>query len=151
PFEEIKTTTVMAAARLEKKLDILKNKADEIRKSISGNLETTKNLYPDLKIESADSVTVNRPDPKIGSDPAFTNALFKLSNGQISEPIRTQRGYYIVQIRSITPFDQNSYQQEYAKIRDELIAQKKQTITQEWINDLKEKAEIVDNRDKFYR
>lgn len=151
PFEEIKTTTINAAAKLDKKLDILKNKADEIRKSINGNLETARNLFPDIKIEYADSVSVNKPDPKIGSDPSFTNALFKLTNGQVSDPIRTQRGYYIVQMKSITPFDQNTYQQEFPRISNELIAQKKQIITQEWIGDLKDKANIVDNRDKFYR
>jgi parvulin-like peptidyl-prolyl isomerase len=71
--------------------------------------------------------------------------------GQISDPIRTNKGYYIVQIKSITPFDQNKYQQEYETIKSGMLAQKKQTILQDWITELKENAVIVDNRDKFYR
>ena len=74
-----------------------------------------------------------------------------MQNGQISDPIRTNRGYFIVQMKSITHFDQAKFQQEFETIRNGIITQKKQTIVQDWITDLKETAEIVDNRDIFFR
>jgi hypothetical protein len=54
-------------------------------------------------------------------------------------------------MKSIVPFDQNKFQQDFETLRNTLITQKKQSITQEWITELKNKAVIVDNRDKFFR
>jgi hypothetical protein len=54
-------------------------------------------------------------------------------------------------MKNITPFDQAKFQQEYDKIKTSLITQKKQTIVQDWIAELKDKAVIVDNRDKLFR
>ena len=151
PFEEIKNTILLSAAKLDRKLDILKTRADEVRKSITDDLTSAKNNFSDINIQSADSITVSRPSPFIGNEPNFNNIVFKMNNGQISEPIRTQKGYYIVQMKYITPFDENAYQQAYTKIKSDIETQKKMSITQEWLAELKRNADIVDNRDKFYR
>lgn len=151
-FEEIKDNLITPRVKLEKKLDLLKNKAADIRSKITGNnIQTLKNIDPGLSLKSIDSFSVAKSNPQIGNDFDFSNAVFKLANGQLSDPIRTQKGYYIVQVRSITPFDQSKYNSQSDVIRTSLLTQRKQTIVQEWVNDLKEKAMIVDNRDKFYR
>lgn len=54
-------------------------------------------------------------------------------------------------MKNITPFNEEKYRAAADGIRTSLIAQKKQTIVQDWITELKETADIVDNRDKFYR
>jgi hypothetical protein len=36
-------------------------------------------------------------------------------------------------------------------IRTSMIDTKKQAITAQWISDLKDRADIVDNRDKYFR
>jgi parvulin-like peptidyl-prolyl isomerase len=151
PFDEIKATQLTLNVKLEKKLDLLKQTAYEIKGKISGNLSSIKDSDSAVKILSADSVSVSKPNPLIGSDFDFNSIVFKMQPGQISDPIKTNRGYYIVQMKTITSFDQNKYQQEYETIKSAMLNQKKQTILQEWITELKEKAVIVDNRDKFYR
>lgn len=148
PFDEVKTTIIPNLVKLEKKLDVLKQQAAGFK---GQSLSSLKASNPQLNIASVDSISVTKPAPAIGNDPDFNNAVFKLQNGQVSEPIRTNRGYYIVEVKSITPFDQNKYQQDFNTVRTQLINQKKQTIVQEWITDLKNKAKIVDNRDKFFR
>jgi foldase protein PrsA len=110
-----------------------------------------KGTDPGISIQSVDSFSVTRGTPQIGQDYDFDNELFKLSGGQLSDPIRTQKGYYLVQMKSVTPFDQSKYNSQSETIRTNLITQKKQTMMQDWITDLKERANIVDNRDKFYR
>ncbi len=117
----------------------------------SNDINTLKNINPQLTINRADTVTVSAPNPMIGADFDFSNIVFKLQNGQISDPIRTQRGYYIVQMRNILPVDQTKFQAEYQNIKTQLLNNKKQTIVQDWLADLKEKAVIVDNRDKMFR
>ncbi len=151
-FDDIKATTITQQVRLEKKLDILKQQAMDMKGKITNNdLMSLKNINPQLNIQTADSVTVSKPVPQIGADFDFYSALFKLQNGQISEPIRTQKGYYLVQVKNITPFDPEKFKTQADAIRTGLIQNRKQTILQEWLADLKEKAVIVDNRDKFFR
>jgi parvulin-like peptidyl-prolyl isomerase len=150
-FEEIKTTVLPPVVKIQKKLDLVKLQAQDLRSKVSGDLNSLKNTDPQLGILYADTVTISSPSPAIGSDFDFNNIVFKMQNGQVSEPIRTSRGYYIVQMKSISKFDQARFQQDYDNIRNAMITQKKQTIVQDWIAELKEKAEIVDNRDIFFR
>ncbi|MGH2575493.1 MAG: peptidylprolyl isomerase [Ignavibacteria bacterium] len=151
-YEEIKENVIKPRVLMEKKLEILKLKAQEFRNKITGNsLTSLKDKDPQLNILFADSVSVSKPNPSIGADFDFNNSVFKLQNGQISDPVKSQMGYYLVQMKSIIPFDQEKYKAEGEKIKTSLIAQKKQSIVQDWITELKEKSDIVDNRDKFYR
>jgi len=150
-FEEVKAL-VNTKVLLEKKLEILKAQAQDLKSKISGtDLNSLKAVNPSINIQSADSVSVSKPNPNIGTDFDFNSVVFKMTSGQISEPIRTQRGYYLVQIKSITAFDQAKFGQESDKIRIDLLNSKKQSAFQNWLSDLKDKAVIVDNRDKFGR
>ncbi len=150
-FEEIKGTQLLLSVKVEKKLDFLKQRAEELKGKITGNLSSINTLDTNIKVQSTDSVSVSKPNPLIGTDFDFNNTVFKIQAGQISDPIRTNRGYFIVHMKSITQFDQNKYQQDYEIIKSGILTQKKQTILQDWITELKDKAVIVDNRDKFYR
>lgn len=151
-YDEIKEKLLLPKVKIEKRLDLLKQRAGEMRSKISGNnLQSLKSVDPGISIQNVDSFSVTRGTPQIGQDYDFDNELFKLSSGQLSDPIRTQKGYYLVQVKSVTQFDQAKYNTQSETIRTNLITQKKQTMMQEWITDLKERANIVDNRDKFYR
>lgn len=150
-FEEIKTTVLPQAVRLQKKLDQLKFQAQDMKNKAGNDLNSLKNINPQILILTADTVSIAAPHPSVGNDFDFNNIVFKMQSGQISDPIRTNRGYFIVQMKSITPFDQAKFQQEFETIRNGIITQKKQTIVQDWITELKESAEIVDNRDIFFR
>ena len=151
-FEEVKTANIIPAVMLEKKLDMLKQQASDIRSKITANsLASLTSIYPNIKIQSADTMTMAVPIQSIGPDYDFFNVVYKMTAGQISEPIRTQRGYYIVQMKDITPFDQAKYNQESDKLRTDILNQKKQSFFQEWLADLKDKSVIIDNRDKFGR
>jgi parvulin-like peptidyl-prolyl isomerase len=151
-FEEIKQNTLLPLLKVEKKLDVLKQIAQDMKnKILGGDLNSLKQFDPGINVQKIDSFTVSKPSPTIGNDYDFTNELFKLQNGQISEPIRTKMGYYIVQMLSITPFDVNKFNAEKNGIRESMIATKKQAITSQWVSDLKERAKIVDNRDKFFK
>jgi parvulin-like peptidyl-prolyl isomerase len=151
-FEEIKENMLKPRVISEKKLDILKSKAVEMKGLIQNNdINSLKNVNQTVTILNADSMTVSKPNSNVGNEFEVVNAIFKLQNGQISDPLRSSKGYFIVSMNSITPFDQQKYLAEADKIRNELLTQKKQNIVQEWINELKQNAVIVDNRDKYYR
>lgn len=151
PFEEVKATQVANMVKLQKKLDMLKQQANDLKGKSGGNILSLKASNPQLNIQTADSISASKPAPMVGNDPDFNNTVFKLQAGQISEPIRTLKGYYLVQVKAIDQFDNNKYQQEYNTIRTQLVAQKKQTIVQDWLAEMKKNAKIVDNRDKYFR
>ncbi len=150
-FDELKVQQLPNLVKQEKKLDLIKQQAIELKSKISGDINSLKTIDPQIIIQKADTVSVAAPSQLIGADFDFANSVYKLQNGQISEPIRTVRGYYIVQMRNITTFDQAKFQTEYDQIKTSLVSQKKQTIVQDWLADLKEKAVIVDNRDLLFR
>jgi len=151
-FEELKVQQLPLLVKQDKKLEVLKNQAADLRSKISGNdINSLKNVNASINIQHADTVTVSAPSPVIGNDFDFANAVYKLTNGQLSDPIKTARGYYIVQMRNILPVDNAKLQTEFETIRNQLISSKKQTIVQDWLADMKEKAVIVDNRDKMFR
>ncbi len=150
-FDELKAQQLPGIVKQQKKLDALKQQAADIKSKISGDINSLKTVNPQLNIQRVDTVSVAVPSPLIGADFDFANVVYKLQNGQISEPIRTARGYYIVQMRTITPLDQKKFQDGYETIKTQLVNQKKQTIVQDWLTDLKEKSVIVDNRDKMFR
>lgn len=151
-YEDIRDKVLQPLVRAQKKLDIIKQRAADLRNKITGNnIQSLKATDPGIVIQSVDSFTVSKSTPQIGMDYDFDNAIFKLTNGQLSDPIRTTKGYYIVQMKNVTPFDEAKFNAQSDKIMNDLLTQKKQTALQQWVEDLKEKAVIIDNRDKYYR
>src|SRR5207247_11343607 len=82
-FDDIKATVLLQKVKNEKKLDILKQQALDMKSKIVNNdLMSLKNIITQLNIQTADTVTVSKPSQQIGADIDFYNALFKLHNGQ---------------------------------------------------------------------
>lgn len=61
------------------------------------------------------------------SVPAFADALFALAEGQVSEPVKTQFGYHIIQLEAIRPGTTRTFEDVRAELagqlRDELAAE----------------------------
>ena len=70
--------------------------------------------------------------------------------GELSEPIKGLRGYYVVKLIDKTPFDSTAYQAQAGILRNSLIQEKKSASLNAWLTGIKEQAEIVDNRYLFY-
>jgi len=151
-FNDIKDKLLLSKVTLQKKLDILKQKAENIKGKIAGNdLVSVTKIDPQLSVQSVDSFSVAVPKPQVTNDFRLINTVFKLKDGQISEPIRTDGGYYIVQMKNVSQFDESKFQAQRSAVMTSLIQEKKQSVAQEWLNELREKANIVDNRDKYFR
>ncbi len=74
-----------------------------------------------------------------------------LSLNQISEPFKGNRGSFIIRVTNKTKFDSTSYSLQKNTIRTTLLNQKKSSLSSQWIEQIKEEADIVDNRYQFYR
>jgi hypothetical protein len=150
-FDSIKTILIKPKVLMEKKYAILEQVTNDLISKIqNGDLNTLTAIYPNYIIETADSVSVSKPYAKIGTDYAFNNVVFNMISGELSKPIKGNNGYYIVKLKSITPFNQQDYMSKGSEIRNQLMQTKQQAVIQEWLANLQNKADIVDNRDRFF-
>ena len=70
---------------------------------------------------------------------------------EISKPFEGLRGYYIMKIVTKTAYDSTRYASEHNTLRDQILQEKKSRLISDWLTGLRAKADIVDNREKFYR
>jgi parvulin-like peptidyl-prolyl isomerase len=89
--------------------------------------------------------------PGVGRDPAFIGGISALKPGEISKPIEGQRGVYLIRLLSKSSFDSTAYNTQKDNLRTQLLSERRNRYFTEWSDQLKKAADIVDNRDLFYR
>jgi parvulin-like peptidyl-prolyl isomerase len=65
--------------------------------------------------------------------PAFEEAVFSLNKGELSEPVRTQYGYHLIQVTDISPEEQLSYDEVMENIKSTLLDLKQTQTWEEWL------------------
>lgn len=79
-------------------------------------------------------------------DPGLEEKIFALAEGELSEPIESQQGFYIVQVDEKIAAKEAKFDDEIAKqISEELKQRKLREKTPDWIEQLHKDADI-DNR-----
>jgi len=149
-FDSIKVTMIKPKLQMKKRFEVMLQTANELKGKIQGaDLNTVTAAFPQYKVEKADTISVSKPDAKMGIDYKVFNEIFKLKPGDISAPIKGDRGYYIVKINWVTPFNEQEYLARQADIRKQMIMTKQQSAVQEWMQNLQNSADIEDNRDRL--
>ncbi len=152
PFDDAKSAIRIPVLRV-KKLAKIKDKVDKF----SSSLNPSSDLLDAAK--QVPAVTAMRTGPftpvgavnGIGRDPKFIGEALALKPGEISKPFDGLRGYFIVKLITKTPFDSVRFAAERNTLRDQILQEKKSRTMNDWMTALREKADIVDNRHKFYR
>lgn len=152
PFEEVRQI-------VEQKL--VRSKADSLAFDKSGEIFAQINQGKSLK-EAAEENEVKFGEteefsrtgfiPQIGNPPELIGAAFSLTEpDQISPPVKTDQGAFIVQLISRTAVDDSLL----AAMQDSLsyvVLQKKQSQTyQDWFTEVKEQSDIKDYRSEYFR
>ena len=86
----------------------------------------------------------------MGSRNAFVGAAFRLSTGQTSEVVKTDRGAYILRVEERQSVDETGLGSAKGTLLQQVLSQKRQEVFAAWFTDLRENAEIVDYRHFFY-
>ena len=87
----------------------------------------------------------------VGRDYAFIGQVTSLKPGEMSKPFEGTRGFFIVKVLSKTAFDSTQYAGEKNTLRDQILQEKRNRMFSDWITALRDKADIEDNREKFFR
>ena len=103
-------------------------------------------------IRFAESKPFSRDDfvQGVGRRNAFTGAAFRLEPGAASGVVATDRGAYVLQLLEKKPIDEVEFKVEVPKLVERLRAEKQNEVLAAWFSDLKDQAEIIDNRHLFY-
>ena len=152
PFDELKESLKPLALR-KKKMERVKEIAAEARATLAPGDSLTKlaGRYPSVTVQSTGSFTAGGSILGVGRDPAFIGAVTGLTAGKISPPVLGARGAYLIELLSSTPFDSNAFAAQKEVLRSRTLQEKRNRFLSEWITRLKEKADIEDKRDMFYR
>ena len=138
------------------KLNKQKEKAQELSKAlyneIVNNNQTLKNISSkneNTKFLNQVKSKLNSPFEIIGKEQSIIGSLLAAEPSEILEPLNFSSGTVIIQLVSKEEIDKDDWEIKKDLIKNNLLtAKQNQTIT-EWIDGLKKKAKIIDNR-KYY-
>lgn len=77
------------------------------------------------------------------------NAALSVGLNKVSEPVKGSRGYYLIKVTKRTEFDKKTYETQSAILRNTMLQEKKSRYINQWISEIKQTADIVDDRHLF--
>jgi parvulin-like peptidyl-prolyl isomerase len=143
-----------------KPLVLRKKKADKAETIAAGyrdklaatdSLRALAAMAPQVTVAETGPFTEGGVVPGVGRDPVFLGTAAALKVGQISRAVQGQRGAYILQLLSRTEPDSIAYKAQREMLRTRMLQDKRSRFAAEWIERLKEHADIQDNRENFFR
>ena len=108
-----------------------------------------KDTYENIDLISGDTKLLIRSFQSLGKSNYLVGALSKAKKGDLIGPLKTPRGYGIINIVDISPIDSTDFEMKRDVIYDNLSNQKRNSNFQSWYDDLLDNAKIIDNR-KYY-
>ncbi len=145
PFEQAKEL-VKGKVVTAKKAQMFKDKIA----AKAGSAKTIEELAAALGVEVKNAEGVNFASsfvPNLGVEPALIGTVFSMKKGELSKPIEGTSGVFVV---TPTAFTEPPPTKDYSNNIKQAVQQLQQRSSYEVFNALKEKAEVVDNRGKYY-
>ena len=151
-FESVKTQLVNKVRRKKQKeasrdiIDELVIDLNANEKTLSSIIESQKR-FDNVKDESK---TITEGFTSIGRSNFVTGALLKSSKNDLLGPLETNRGWALIHIKEIASIDSAEYEVQRESLKGSLRTKKQNQHLQAWLDELKDNAEIIDNRNYFY-
>jgi parvulin-like peptidyl-prolyl isomerase len=102
------------------------------------------------EVVSDDSNVPNRGFTSIGRSNFVTGALLNANNGDVLGPLKTARGYTIVFVKDVADIDPEEYEIRKDILKNNLLSNKQNQVFDNWIEQLKDEADIEDFRKYHY-
>lgn len=122
--------------------------AQEIKSKVQSGIsfESFKETNNRLELIPSDKKNLNSSFISLGRSDQLVGALLKSNVGDILGPVKTSRGHGVVKVLNIEEFDSTKWKNSKEGLRAELLTRKEREAYSEWMKDLREDADIVDNR-----
>jgi len=144
PLEDVKTEIEINLMK-QKKLDKL---ADQVKEKIA-SATTIDDVASDLNTQVAEAAKVRFVNPfvnGVGLEPAVVASAFEMTENQLSAPIEGENGVFVINVTSRTIPENPDTQAAEFRLKYGLQSR----VAYEAYEALRENADIVDNRIKFY-
>ncbi|MFQ6614657.1 MAG: peptidylprolyl isomerase, partial [Fidelibacterota bacterium] len=150
PLEEVKPALVRTLSDQivhEKALKIVR----EIRRQVDQGKSFREVAAADKKLEVAfgDSKNLVQGFRNVGRSNMLVGALLDAKPGDLIGPVKTIRGYALVEVVKVPGIDEKDFEVQKPTIRKRLLASRQNQTYSDWLEAQQKAAEIVDNR-KFY-
>ncbi|HIA90891.1 MAG TPA: hypothetical protein EYO13_01265 [Candidatus Marinimicrobia bacterium] len=150
PFENVKSQLIRTVT-IEKQKTAALDLANATKSIIDEGASLTDLVSDDIRLElvARDKKELSRGFNSIGRSHAVIGALMNSEIGNVVGPLETARGYTVVRLLGVAPFDSTDFQNKEKNIYTTLTNNAQQVAFDTWLIELKTAAEIVDNR-KYY-
>tara|TARA_Y100000741_G_scaffold343366_1_gene307130 strand:- start:317 stop:853 length:537 start_codon:yes stop_codon:yes gene_type:complete len=86
----------------------------------------------------------------IGRANYVTGALLNANKDELVGPVETNNGWAIIHVKNISNIDSSEFAVQRETIKNNITTRMQNQNLQAWLDELKENAEIIDNRNYFY-
>ena len=145
PLESVKDQ-VTAEAKRDKKAQMLMDKINPQLKGVN-SIDVLASKLGTTAVEAANVNFTSAYIMNLGQEPELAGALSVLKNGQMTKAIKGTAGVIVAQVMSI---NEPVLPTDLSQTKKELANQLKQNSQYMIFNALREKANVVDNRGKFF-
>jgi peptidyl-prolyl cis-trans isomerase D len=146
PREEI-TDPLRQLARLDARVAKSKPKADAVASAIAGGATLDAAARSaGLTSYKIESLTRDRPDPRLGGAPEFVGALFRAPAGKVVGPVRGMNGWYFGRLEAFTPADTSQFMTMRTNLTTEVLQRRQQTFMIGYLTGVRSKAKVEDQR-----
>lgn len=135
---------------VEKQFEKSRELAIEVMKKANNDIDKVTQIDPRIQVGSTGRFNASGSIPLLGKDNAVIYTALSMKAGETSEPIKGLRGYVVLHLNEKTPFDSTAFQNQSATLRTTLFQEKKSVSLNSWLTEIKEKANITDNRHLFF-
>ena len=150
-FENVKSQLTRTVT-IEKQKTAALDLANATKSIINEGASLTDLVSDDIRLElvARDKKKLSRGFNSIGRSQTVIGALMNSEIGNVVGPLETARGYTLVRLLGVAPFDSTDFQNKEKNIFTTLTNNAQQVAFDTWLTELKTEAEIVDNRKYFY-
>ena len=130
-----------------------RDKADALLIEVTADgrsLESILDSNEDLDGVRKESKSLSEGFTSIGRSNFVVGALLSAKIGDLIGPVDTNRGWALIKVLDIEPFDSTEYAVQEDQLRTNLFNREQNQVFQSWLEDLKSEAEIIDNRKYYY-
>lgn len=147
PFEDARSQ-VFASLTRDKEEEATRALAIELKSQIDdgGSFESLKEKNEKLEYIPSDVKKLKGSFISLGRSDQVTGALINASAGDLLGPLKTNRGHSLIRVLEVSAFDSTAWQAQKDIVRADLTRQKQARAFQNWMLELKDAADIVDNR-----
>ncbi len=149
-FDEVQNQ-IRNSINQERQFDQARILAEKLREEVDNGstFQQIKDNFENIDLINDDTKLLIRSFQSLGKSNYFVGALSNAKKGDIVGPLKTPRGFGIVNIVDISPIDSSDFEMKRDVIYDNISNQKRNTNFQSWYQNILDKAEIIDNR-KYY-